>query len=725
MRLRYAPMLMVLLFSLLLFLMQCETAPRPSDISSAPQRALAAAPLTVDKSGYAYDPNDRSCDGFPRVKVATLPGTCLGMVLPRDFAVDAKTKATFIMPRTIVQLANSNDFLVVDMGGWKENNGSLFWLKPKRRASSAADAYSVERLKFPLNTPHGLAQGPDGFIYIGENEKISRFHFVNGNVFDWQTVIADLPSFKGHMHPLTQFTFDANSGDLYINSGAPSDHCYVKETGQYRMCPEEFADGMGSIYRVPSEMLRNIPEGGIKNYEIAASGLRNSMAMAVHSSGTLLQGENSRDFPERDEPYEEINVIDPKEGSFQYGWPYCYDYHATSPEWLFKENAAAPLRFRFVRAVDCGVLEEEPGGYRPPWALMPPHVAPLHMAYYDGAMFRDLLGGQLLVSWHGYQPTGHRLVSYAVDERGRPKLAASTAKATYGFNQNGGCPRKLEFKPHGGMKRHAPYTEVISGWNEIKGIRPKGAPVGFTVAKDGSIWIVEDKNRVILRLARTTDTSPPESCGEQQGGKVIDPSIRLLAWRHAIKGNARLDASFKEIQVNLLQKYCTGCHGNFQEEEIRLDRFSQLDFLTKNDWLVPGKPEQSRIFQATSQSGEIPAMPPADKEQFFGTPTGDALLNSLAEWIRALPTDVDARYSRVVLPDSRRIRARPSSEDPQVCGQFQAGDTVYVDARNGAEVKSSGWIWNKVYLVPSHTRLFINKCAYPEDGVFYVAVRKM
>ena len=53
------------------------------------------------------------------------------------------------------------------------------------------------------------------------------------------------------------------------------------------------------IYRIPGAHLRNVPKGGVKFYEIVAKGLRNSMAMVVHPSGNLIQGENSRDFPAR------------------------------------------------------------------------------------------------------------------------------------------------------------------------------------------------------------------------------------------------------------------------------------------------------------------------------------------------------------------------------------------------------------------------------------------
>ena len=38
------------------------------------------------------------------------------------------------------------------------------------------------------------------------------------------------------------------------------------------------------------------------NFTVMAQGLRNSVAMVRHSSGTLLQAENSEDFPPADTP---------------------------------------------------------------------------------------------------------------------------------------------------------------------------------------------------------------------------------------------------------------------------------------------------------------------------------------------------------------------------------------------------------------------------------------
>lgn len=696
--------LIILTFSLV----QCSSLTKIS-------RETAATKLVLDKSGYLYDPQDTSCDGFPRVQVETMPGTCLGMVLPRDRAMDNETQKSFIKPRTILQIEGSDQFLVVDMGGWSPKNGRLFLLKP-----SASGKYEIKLIKAGLENPHGLALGPDGFYYIGERTQISKFHFTGGILKDWQIVIGNLPRKEGYMHPLSQFVFDPRNGDLYINSGSPSDHCVVQGTGAYKTCPEEDAQGNGAIYRIPGEQLKKLPPQGLRYYEVAATGLRNSMAMAVSDSGFLIQGENSRDFPELEEPYEEMNVIDLDKGrGFHYGWPYCYDFHATSPEWLFPENKNLPLHKQFSKPVNCAETNPKaPGDYQAPWLLMPPHVAPLHMAYYKGSMFGDLFGGKLLVAWHGYQPAGQRLVAYSVDEKGRP--LAKNRESAFMFNQPGSCPTTKAFEPRGGMDRHGSYSEIISKWNEIKGVRPKGAPVAFTEAKDGSLWIVEDReNRTILRLARTQAANYQELC-DKSVGPLVDPQIVLLAWRSMIKENLILDEGYRKVQSELIQNHCLGCHGNLQAQDIATDRFSNLDFLVKNEWIVPKDLEKSKAYGAIARVEGYTPMPPADKPQIYGTPEGERVNKIVAAWIESIPESVDESYTRVKITEKRNIRLQPSTTS-KACGQLQDGDVVYVDPRPARIVSAEGYKWSRIYLVPSHSRLFKNACAQPEDGVYYLA----
>ncbi|WP_062262250.1 PQQ-dependent sugar dehydrogenase [Endozoicomonas arenosclerae] len=425
-----------------------------------------------------------------------MPSLCVGLVLNRSDSVPLKK------PRKALELSEENALLVTDMGGWEKDRGSLWILTfdPKHPYSKLLNA---RRILTGLNLPHDIKYGPNGSIYLGEAHQISRLSLEKGSVSKQEIVVADLPYAEdGYLHPLTNMVFLAN-GDLLVNVGSRSDNCDVRKSSDE--CKELTETGL-RLYRYQSDKHR-----WDQDYQVYATGLRNSMALAVHESGTILQAENSSDFPDHDEPYEEINIIE--EGGF-YGWPFCLN--------------------RQLDVADTGHCQSEV--YIEPYSLMPPHVAPLDMIYYQGKRLPQL-AGKLLVSWHGFRVAGNRLVSYEVDDKGRPILSdqpvfyrdpipPATEWTTHPFNSEGG------------MKREAQHQEVISHWNKVPGVRPEGAPVGLLELKDGTLLIVDDKNKALLRL------SEGQAYTEKQSFSVVsEKKSRQVA-----------------PELPLLKKYCAACH---------------------------------------------------------------------------------------------------------------------------------------------------------------------
>ena len=282
-------------------------------------------------------------------------------------------------------------------------------------------------------------------------------------------MIDDLPSNQLHdnRHPLSAFLFDAD-GALLLNVGAPTDQCAAPPPRPGSHCSE----GVGPHAAAAIWRYAYLGQGRWSDHPtILATGLRNSMALARHPSGTILQGENSIDISDAESPFDEVNRIE--SGHF-YGWPYCMDIRTPTPAW------------RAAGAMDCAGAE-----HTAPVMLLAPHGAPLSMLYYDGPMFPQLRG-RLLISLHGYRSVGARIMAYEVDAQGVPITGRSGAYALY---RGAGAIR------HPFPARGATGLDLTPNWNAVRGLRPFGRPVGLTVASDGSIWVADDRNGTIIRIA--------------------------------------------------------------------------------------------------------------------------------------------------------------------------------------------------------------------------------
>ena len=462
-------------------------------------------------SGYTLNEDSADCGGFAKVNVGTQADHCVGIV--------ASAEDGLRRPRRIIQI-EGGDFLITDMYGWVANRGIVWRYFAKEK--------KLQKILTGVDHAHGLAQGPDGLVYVGERSKIFRFD-PNHPEATKEYVITNLP-LEGS-HPLTHFIFD-KEGDLYVNAGAPSDQCLDEDKKPIYPCVYEDEAAIRKYFRTSNGEYD-------ANFKVVALGLRNSMGLAIHpETGQLYQAENNMDFDLDDGPKEEVNQI--IEGA-HYGWPYCYDDGLLNPK--YKRT----FFNRRIPKINCQ-------SYEAPVATLPSHSAPLDMLFYQGDMFPELKG-KLLLSLHGYRETGHRIVSLD-------------------------------------LNKNDSYNEIVNEWSAKEGVRPKGAPVGMTVAKDGSLWFVEDKNKTIMVLKK----------GEKAQEREEQDSASFVI-RDAMVNE------YSTLSKSIFANRCQSCHSSFQGTEDE-----SLKSLIQEGWIKPGEAEKSPLYLRIKDGDFGRQMPPTPKK---------------------------------------------------------------------------------------------------------------
>ena len=395
---------------------------------------LVAQPLTASARGYTPQKN---CGDYAGLNIKSPAGTCVALV--------ADEAQGLRMPRRILEVAPGR-YWIIDMGSWEPNHGRLLEM------SLPADGPAPRRARITvladkLDRPLGLAVGPQGDVYIGEAGKIWHTPVpAAGGELQRTVLIEQLPS--DGAHPLKELAF-GSGGRLYVNMGSATDACRDNAQNQAIPCPEQ----TGKLPRaaVYLAMLAG-PQWALKSFEPFATGLRNSVALAVlpggPAKGMLLQGENSIDYADAAEPPEELNLL---RAGGHYGWPYC----------VGQQQPARGYENRY----DCRTSTA-------PLMRWPAHAAPLQLlAGPAGSPFAN----QLLVVWHGWRPGGHRVVAYSLNAKGLP----------------GGKP-----------------VEWLAGWEAQPGVRPLGKPTGVAVDSQGRLLVVEDLNRTVLMLLPAASPVP-------------------------------------------------------------------------------------------------------------------------------------------------------------------------------------------------------------------------
>lgn len=625
-------------------------------------------PGKIRKGGYLINPSDTSCGGYPMLWVESMPGSCVGMV---KHVEDSK-----FQPRVPIEIPGKpGEFLITDFAGWDPKAGKIWLLQSKR---TAADVTLTPIVK-GLSVPHQIAVGPENHIYFAEDNRIRAFPIsaIQGTTelpaSALRDVLTGLPGMfsgdqKNSMHPLKHFAFDSQF-NLYVNIGAYTDHCsdFLGKT-----CLEadiSFGTAGSNDIRNHGAVLRKYAyKGSLKagwdpNYQIVAQGLRNSMGLLFTSKGDLIQVENGRDFPESSRPFEELNVIAasdlraPKAEPPHYGWPYCYNFNEKSDEWKNFSFSCEP---------------QTNTNYRAPHVFLPPHSAPLGLMRYTGNMFPSLKN-KLLVPLHGYRSAGHRLIAFKTDPNTELPLRAGKG-SFWDDDMSGGTTAFERFYPE--QPPAAFSEEVISGWYDAPGYRPRGAPVAITQGSDGSIWIADDKANAILRFAvpdREVQARP----------RAPRPNLALAYTQLTAELPAFKKAYDTMVSQVIRAPQCEGCHDNYTNlGDSTADGLHYMRYiLAMGNWAVPGDLKASTLFTKLDPPGKS-AMPPIDKP-WPNLQVATEALETVRTFVMTMPPrDKLWRVKAASKPIIRGLkRGAPGNSE---CGSLAPGYHVQAVSNTGA-----------------------------------------
>lgn len=284
------------------------------------------------------------------------------------------------------------------------------------------DGIADKRIIFAdgLRNPHSVAFH-DGYIYIGETDKITRFRDEDENLVadgKGEIVISGLPT-SGHFTKTIVF--------------GPDDMMYLSIGSSCNICEE--SDPRRAA------VVRYTPDG--KDETIFAKGLRNSVALAFYAeTGELWSANNGRDRIGNDIPPEEINVL--VEGG-HYGWPYCYGDGIMNPEYAGKEELC--------------------NGTLPPVFNMQAHSAPLGMRFYYGTQFPEEFRGDLYIAFHGSwnrtKRTGYKVVRVIIERGAAVGIEDFISGWLLPTGKRWGRPVDVEIAADGSMFISDDYTGTI------------------------------------------------------------------------------------------------------------------------------------------------------------------------------------------------------------------------------------------------------------------------
>lgn len=329
-----------------------------------------------------------ACAGDTTGIAKNSPADNAGLTLPASFSA-VKVTSGLGRARHIVAAPNGDIFVKLDK--LKDGKG-IYQLH-----DSNGDGVADTQTGFGNFTGTGIAI-KNGYLYASSNTEVFRYKLdeKTGKVDEAsvQTIVKGL--WDKHQHESKSLALD-NDGNLYVNIGAPSNCCQVKdrEKGSPGMDPCPILDSAGGIWQFKADKLNQGYGDGVRY----ATGLRNVVGLDWNTEvNDLYVMQHGRDmlfqfYPELYSPKD--GAENPAEEMFRLkkgadcGWPYCYYDNAKQAKLLNPEYGGDRNKTGRCDMKTKSIVQ------------FPGHLAPNGLLFYTGNQFPEKYKNGAFIAFHG------------------------------------------------------------------------------------------------------------------------------------------------------------------------------------------------------------------------------------------------------------------------------------------------------------------------------------
>ncbi|MBK0378868.1 PQQ-dependent sugar dehydrogenase [Mucilaginibacter segetis] len=397
----------------------------------------------------------------PGVTNDTAKVTAAGLTIPAGF------NATIIADnlggtRHIAVTPEGN--IYVKLSNLKDGKGILYLQQ--------GDSTATVKSSFGSYGGTGMAV-KNGYLYASSDEEVFRYK-LNGqneviNPNAPEKIVTGLLS--RNEHEAKAITLD-NAGNLYVNIGAYSNSCQVKDRQKGSMgqpgCP--ILDSAGGIWQFKADKLNQTYGDGVRY----ATGLRNVVGLDWNTQDNqLFVMQHGRDqlhylFP--DMYTEQESAVLPAECMYALnkgdnaGWPYIYYDQQKHKKMMMPEYGGDGKK-------------EGDSKYLDPVAAYPGHLAPNGLLFYTGSQFPERYKNGAFIAFHG---SWNR---------------APEPQAGY----------FVVFQPFKNGKPDGDWEVFADGFSGSAANTAKGSadhrPCGLAQGPDGSIYVTDDVKGTIYKIS--------------------------------------------------------------------------------------------------------------------------------------------------------------------------------------------------------------------------------